>query len=482
MTNEPSLYKKAEDNACALRKRFADSFDLAFRLLEIGGKPAAAVYLDGMCDEMKITESVIKPLTDEKNFSLFQSREQAIRHTAYKGLSISEIGSLEDAVAAVTGGNLALFLDCGKTAFTFSMQGFPKKNVSEPQAEMNERGSGESFCDNYKDNAALLRRRLKTPALAIEHTVIGRTSHTDILICYLTDRADPAMLHKIKRRLQRTGLDTLPGSGCLKPFLAGGSPALFSDTGFTERPDMLAAKLSEGRIGIIADGSPFALIVPYLFIDYFHSLDDYMSSPVYALFIRGLRLICFFVSAALPGMFVATCNFHPEVLPPNIMLDIAAAETKTPFSLMFEALAIHLIYEIVREASLRMPVAVGSAVSIVGALVVGDAAVTAGLIAAPMLMVVALTAISSAVVSKLHESVALIRFGMIVLGGLTGFFGIFAAAGLILADLCGAGAFGVPFSAPFSPWIEKEQSDAIRRDSWIKLAHRRQSVKELIRR
>ena len=473
------LYKKAAENAQAVKARFGGSFDLAIREFGIGGKPAAAVFLDGMCDEMKITESIIKPLTDEKNFSLFESREQAIRQTAFKGLGLKEIGDAEDAAHTVTEGNFVLFLENGKTAFAFSMQGFPKKAVSEPQAEMNERGSGESFCDSFKDNAALLRRRLKTPELAIEQTVVGKTSHTDVLLCYLTNRADPKMVDKIRRRLRKTGLDNLPGSGCLKPFFSGGAPTLFSDTGFTERPDMLAAKLCEGRVGVIADGSPFALIVPYLFIDYFHALDDYMSAPLYALFIRALRILCFLVSAVLPGLFVATCNFHPEVLPPNIMPDIAAAEARTPFSLMFEAVAIHLIYEIVREASLRMPVAVGSAVSIVGALVVGDAAVTAGLIAAPMLMVVALTAISSAVVSKLHESLALIRFAMILLGGLTGFFGIFAAGGLLLADICGAGAFGVPFSAPFTPWIGKEQSDALRRDGWRKLARRRQSIKEL---
>ena len=254
----------------------------------------------------------------------------------------------------------------------------------------------------------------------------------------------------------------------LRPFLDKEIPSLFSSTGFTQRPDMLAGKLTEGRIGIFADGCPFALIVPYLFIDYFHSLDDYAANPVYAFFIRSLRIVCFLIGTLLPGLFVAACDFHPEVLPPSILPDVAAAEAVTPFSLAFEAIAIHLIYEIVREAGLRMPKTVGHAVSIVGALVVGDAAVNAGLIAAPMLMIVAFTAISSAVISKLHESVALIRFVMIILGGALGFYGIFLFFGLIIADICSIQPFGIPFSAPFSPFVKKGLSDAVRRADWRK--------------
>lgn len=473
------IQKSAAENAAFIKSAFHNSFDLQIRAFTVAGAPAAAVFLDGMCDEMKIAECVLKPLTNKENFSRFGSAGAAVKARAYKGMGLSEETDLNAVAAALTEGFLALFLENEAAAFLFSMQGFPKKGIDTPEAEQNELGGSERFADSFKDNVTLLRRRLKTPALVTERTVIGETSRTDVIFCYLEGRADPAMLQKVKQRLAKTGLDTLLGSGYLKPFLDGSSPSLFSDTGFTERPDMLAAKLAEGRIGVIADGTPYALIAPYLFIDYFHSLDDYMGSPAYALFLRLLRLACFFISAALPGLFVATCDFHPEVLPPGIMLDIAAAEAKTPFSLAFEAFAIHLIYEIVREAGLRMPVAVGHAVSIVGALVVGDAAVTAGLIAAPMLMVVALTAISSAVIPKLHEPLALLRFGLIALGGLTGFFGVFIAMGLLLSDLCGGSPYGVPFSAPFSPFVRQAQRDALRRAGWRTLGRTRTTAREM---
>ena len=472
------IYERAADNVRALKELFHGSFDLQIREFAVNGSPAAAAFLDGMCDETRIAECVIKPLTDKENFPLFVSPADAIRRRAFKGMSLAEATDLTAAAAALTEGNLALFLEGGDRAFLFGMQGFPKRGIDAPETEQNEFAGSERFADSFKDNVTLLRRRLKTPALATERSVIGETSRTDVVLCYLADRADPEMLEKVRRRLAKTELDTLLGSGYLKPFLDGGG-SLLSDTGYTERPDMLAAKLGEGRIGVIVDGSPFALIVPYLFIDYFHTADDYMGSPAYALFLRLLRLACFVISAALPGLFVAVCDFHPEVLPQSVMLDIAAAEAKTPFSLAFEAIAIHLIYEIVREAGLRMPVAVGHAVSIVGALVIGEAAVTAGLIAAPMLMVVALTAVCSAVTPKLHAPLALTRFGLIVLGGLTGFFGVFLAFGAALTEICALSPYGVPFLLPFSPFVKRAQLDAVRRAGWQRLAKYRPKIREM---
>ena len=274
-------------------------------------------------------------------------------------------------------------------------------------------------------------------------------------------------------------LDAVLGAGYLRPFLDGRRPSLFKGTGVTERPDTLAAMLTEGRVGIIVDGTPYAVVVPYLFIDHFHTVDDYLSGPFYAFFMRALRVACVVIAATLPGFFVAVCVFHPEIIPADIMFDIAEAESKTPFPLMAEALIIHLIYEAVREAGLRMPVAVGHAVSIVGALVIGDTAVTAGLIGAPMLIVVALTAVCSSVAVRLHETVSLLRFAFILIGGLTGLYGIMLFAGLTLTDLCAGAPFGVPYSAPLSPFVKQAQGDAVWRTGWRKLGKRITTMKEM---
>ena len=406
--NEPVFTGNAYKDCETITGIFSDCFDLIVREIEFAGRAAFVFTLDGMCDEIKVTESIIKPLTDNFGTVLTNPFDE-IRKTLFKGTNMRDCPTPEKAAEDIISGNLVLIADGERKALTFPFQGFPKSAVNEPQSEQNERGSQEGFCDNFKDNVTLLRRKIRSPKLKIKQLTLGETSNTPVLICYISDRVSDELLSSVTKRLKKIELDAVLGSGYLRPFLDNRRPSFFTDTGITERPDKFAAMLLEGRIGIICDGTPFALIVPYLFIDYFHAVDDYLSSTYYAVFMRLLRIVCFIIAAVLPGAFVAISLFHPEIMPSDIMYGISAATGKTPFPIMIEALTIHFIYEIVREAGLRMPRSVGHAVSIVGALVIGDAAVTAGLIAAPMLIVVALTAISSSVISKLHEPVAILR-------------------------------------------------------------------------
>ncbi len=462
----------------SIRDIFGDSFDLVVRELDFAGKTAFVFILDGMCDEIKITESIIKPLTEQKR-SLKDSPFEEIRKTLFKGTNMRETPSPEKAAEDIISGNLVLIVHGEKTGLTFPFQGFPKSAINEPQSEQNERGSQEGFSDNFKDNATLLRRRIRSPKLVIKQITLGNISNTPVLVCYISDKVTDELLGAVTKRLEKIDLEAILGSGYLRPFLDNRRPSFFTDTGITERPDTFSSMLLEGRVGIICDGTPFALIVPYLFIDYFHAVDDYLSSTYYALFMRSLRIICFIIAAVLPGAFVAISLFHPEIMPADIMYGISAATGKTPFPIMVEALTIHFIYEIVREAGLRMPRSVGHAVSIVGALVIGDAAVTAGLIAAPMLIVVALTAISSSVISKLHEPVAILRFGFIVIGGFTGLYGIMLGLGIMIVDICSVSPYGIPFSAPVSPFVKRAQRDALIRRSWTRIKEGKSLIGEM---
>lgn len=459
---------KASEDGKAIRELFGKSCDIVMREIICSGKRAFVFMLDGMCDEIKLTESIIKPVLDMIYDDTSVSVNEYIRTRIFKGVNVREAGSVTMAAADIVSGNLVIIIDGQTSALSFPVQGFPKKMPSEPQAEQNERGSQEAFTDNFKDNVTLLRRRLRTPELVIEQITLGSLSNTPVLMCYLSDRADCELIGKIRKRISKIRLEAITGSGYIRPFLDSRRPSFFTDTGVTERPDRFSALLLEGRVGIIVDGSPFALIVPWLFIDYFHTVDDYLSSTYYALFMRILRITCFAIAATLPGIFVAVCLFHPEIMPADIMYGIAAATGKTPFPIMVEALTIHFIYEIVREAGLRMPRSIGHAVSIVGALVIGDAAVSAGLIAAPMLIVMALTAISSSVIVRLHEPVAILRFAFIIIGGFTGLYGIMLGAGLMLIDICSVSPYGIPFSAPISPFVKAAQSDAVIRSAHTK--------------
>ena len=468
MTQKNGISEKVASNRRALEASFGGSFDIILRDLIVNGRPALGLYADGMCDDVKIAQTVLQPLTAAHAFLSSEHTAEQIRLFAFHGADMKTVETLEAAALSALGGAYILFLEGERFAFSFGVQGYAKKSIEEPPSEQNEYGSQEGFTDHFKDNAALLRRKLKTPALVLEHMTAGNADHTSVLLCYLSDKADKNMLRTVRRQLSDLPLPTVLGSGWLRPYLGDDRRNLFSGSGVTERPDMLAAKLSEGRIGIIVDGTPFAIVVPYLFADYFHSLDDYLTTAAYAFFIRALRYLCFFIAVGLPGLFVAVCVFHPKLLPADILYDVAAAEAKTPFPLTVEAVTIHLIYEVVREAGLRMPRAIGHAVSIVGALVIGDAAVNAGLIAAPMLIVVGITTISAAVVSKLHDRIVIFRFVLILAGGLTGFFGLFMGFAFLFLQMCALTPYGTPFLSPFSPFSAREQEDALFRAPWRK--------------
>ena len=295
----------------------------------------------------------------------------------------------------------------------------------------------------------------------------------------MSDRVDKKMLENVVERLKNATLDTVLGSGYLQPFLDTKYSSIFSGVGFTERPDVLTAKISEGKICIIVDGTPNALIVPYLFVEHFHSLDDYLKRPYYATFIRVLKLVSFLFSVFLPGLYVAVCTFHQEIIPETMIFGITGQESRTPLPVMFEALFIHLIYEIVREAGLRMPKSVGHAISIVGALVIGESAVTAGILSAPMLIVVGLTAVSSFVVSTLYEPVAVLRFAFVIVGGISGLYGIMLCFTAVLINASAINPYGVPFTSPLSPTKLGAWRDLIVRASWKLMGKNRMEVNKL---
>lgn len=470
------LSSSCDENVLNIRRDFTDCFDLIVRETEYMGKKAAYILLDGMCNDLYVTEAIITLMSEKKPNPKVNVFNQAFYDT-YKGTGCTEILTLEDSEYDIISGNVVMFIEGEAKALSFSAQGFVKKSIDMPQTEQQVNGSHQGFTDSFKDNVTLLRRRLKTPELKIRKLTIGTTSSTAVCICYLESRVSSELLEAVEGRLAAVELDIVHGAGAIQPFLNEKSRSVFSSTDTTERPDILAAKLGEGRIGILIDGSPYAIVIPYLMIDHFHTLDDYLGQPFYATFVRILKLVSFISAVFLPGFFVAVCEFHPELLPADVMFDISFSESNTPFPLVMEAFVTHLIYEIVREAGLQMPKMVGHAVSIVGGLVIGEAAVTAGLIAAPMLIIVGLTALTSAVLSSLHEPIAVMRFLFIILGGLLGIYGIILFAGLLVINTCSLNSYGVPFITPFAPTVPAAQRDMFYRQDWKKLGKRQMTVK-----
>ena len=282
------------------------------------------------------------------------------------------------------------------------------------------------------------------------------------------------------RSLSKVNLDMVIEAGYLVPYLEdGGDFSLFSSVGMTERPDTICGKISEGRVAILIDGTPNALIVPYLFVEYFQHLDDYSMHTYFATFTRWLKYLAFFMSTLLPGLYVGISTFNPEILPGPILNKIALAVSTTPFSLMTETIFIHLIYEIMREAGLRIPRPLGHAVSIVGALVIGETAVSSGLIGGPTLMVVALTAISSYVIPNLYEPISILKFIFIIVGGLLGIWGIMIIFTAVLVNISSKKSYGIPFTSPIAPFKFFAMRDILTRCGWSFLSKKNIKVQDL---
>lgn len=381
-----------------------------------------------------------------------------------------EILTLGDLVLKLQSGFAIILINGCARSIGIGVQSYATRGIDEPSSELNVRGSREGFVEAIRTNMSLIRRRIKSPTLVFEMQQIGSRSNTDICVCYISDKADPKLLENVKQRIKSIDLNTILESGYIQPYLEGEGGWFFSECGTCERPDTFAAKLYEGRIGILVDGTPFSLIVPHLFIESFQALDDYTQKPFYAAFIRCVRVIAYLITLFLPGAYVAVASYNPEMLPSSLILNLAATEQTAPFSLMVECLFIHFMYEILREAGIRLPRPIGHAIGVVGGLVIGDITVSAGLVGAPMVLVVALSGLCSFVVPQNYEKIVVLRFLYIFAGGIFGLYGLLLTSGAVIVKMCSLDTYGVPYMAPISPFSPKAMRDMLIRANWKRMA------------
>ena len=474
------LTESLAENMANIRHYLKDTADFISKPVLVCGLEVQIITFEGMVSTQNMGNVLLKPLL---GLSLPNPTPKSllywIRNEAVLAPEQKEAKTLGVLFRALMSGFVAVLIDGVDVAIIAGIQGFASRSVSEPDSEVNVRGAREGFVEVIRTNMALIRRRIKSSRLVFEFMNVGETSKTDLCLCYLSNMVSPEVLNDVRRRIALIDLDLVLDSGYIQPFLDTDIPSVFSNVGVTERPDTSCAKISEGRVVVLVDGTPFALIVPYLFNENFQTLDDYSHRPFYASFIRIMKYFAFFLTILLPGVYVAVVTFHPELLPEALLFNIAASEETTPFPLMFGALLIHFLYELMREAGLRLPRSIGHAVGIVGGLVIGDAAVTAGLIGAPMVMIVALTAISSFVVPSLYEPVTILRFVIIVVGGVAGLYGITLVLCAVFVNLCALSAYGIPATAPATPVKLFDQRDVFIRTSWKTLGKRELKVQDL---
>ena len=475
------ISRSLDENLSNLLKFTENSSDVIIKNGFVCGNKIAVVTCEGMASTDTLAQLVYPKLNSEENSRILSP--DALMSSFFDVFLIAaeqlDIKNLGDLTLKLQSGFAIILVDGCARAIGIGVQGYKSRGIDEPSSDLNVRGSREGFVEVIRTNMALIRRRIKSPTLVFELSPLGDRSNTDICICYISDKVSPKLLKNVKKRLKSVKLNTILESGYIQPYLEGDGVWFFSECATCERPDVFAAKLYEGRIGILVDGTPFALVVPHLFIESFQTLDDYTQKPFYAFFIRTVRLCAYLITLFLPGAYVAIASYNPEMLPSSLILNLAAAEQTAPFSLMVECLFIHFMYEILREAGIRLPRPIGHAIGVVGGLVIGDITVSAGLVGAPMVLIVALSGLCSFVVPTMYEKIVILRFMYIIAGGFFGLFGLLLAAGAVVIKMCSLSTYDIPYMAPISPFTPKALRDMLVRSDWKKMADSDVTVQSL---
>lgn len=481
-TKEPEhgnleLTASIEKNILLLNNILSNNETLKFRNFEteIGETlKCCIVFLDEMVSREVINENVLKPLMlstkdiiiNKNEILQFIINKLLISHDAHESKNVDEL------IGAILYGDSILFVDGVKGAILIDSKGWESRSVTEPSSEGVVRGPKEGFTESIKVNMSLIRRKVKNSELKFEFMIIGTKTKTKISICYLEGIANKKILTELKNRLNSIKIDGILDSGYIEELIKDNPLSPFKTIGNSERPDTVASKLLEGRIAILCDGSPFVLTVPFLFLEYFQSSEDYYNSFLYGTFNRLLRIAGFFITTSLPALYIALITFHQEMIPTPLFISIISAREGVPFPTMLEALVMLFTFEVIREAGVRIPSPIGEAVSIVGALVLGDAAVTAKVISAPIVIVVALTGISSFLLPKMLAALILMRLFLLIPSSILGMYGYIFGIIFIFIHLASIESFGIPYMTNINSMNKYEIQDCTVRAPWWYMHYR----------
>lgn len=450
----------------------------SFRLGLLGNPGAMIIYVDGMIEKKLISSEIMKPLMFETRIADFESIKgnplAFIRNFGITSASIREIRTMNDVVSEILYGNAALIIDGIDTGISIDVKGWETRGMSEPESEVLVRGPREGFTETLLNNTVLIRRRLRTPDLVFMEINVGKLSNTAVSIAYVRGVADPSLVAEVVSRLNRINIDGIMESGYIEELIEDNPYSPFPQVAHTERPDRVAAALLAGRVAILTDGTPVALVVPAEFVSFMQSPDDYYERFYFGTAVRWLRYIAFAMSLLLPSLYIAITTFHQEMIPTRLLISLAAAREGVPFPALVEAMLMEFTFEALREAGIRLPRAVGQAVSIVGALVIGQAAVQAGIVSPLMVIVVAVTGIASFMNPTYSTGITmrLLRFPMMILAGTLGLFGVMTGILAILIHMAGLRSFGVPYLASLAPLHTSDLKDVLVRAPWWSMNRR----------
>lgn len=459
-----------------IKQQLENCSDVVYRQFSIGtGKACTLIYLRGMADQTTIQDVIIRGLL---NYNQSKDGDLVPFLFEEKAISVSEIQIIIDinqAISTVLSSGIALIIDGESRMMTFpSASSFSTRAIEEAPNESVIRGPREAFIESLDTNMTMVRRRLKSKNFKTEEITMGTETNTRIIIAYIKGVCKPELVRELKRRLSYLEIDGIVGSSTLEETIEDSPFSPFPQVEYSERPDIVSASLLEGRVAIIVDGSPSAIMVPVTLAMLMQTAEDYYQRYIAATWIRWIRYLFLIVSLLLPSLYIAITTFHPEMIPYKLLMTIAAAREIVPFPAFVEAFIMELAFEALREASIRIPKSIGQAVSIIGALIIGTAAVQAGIVSAAMVIIVSLTGIASFIIPHfdLGLSIRLLRFPIMALASILGLFGITCGLIILYIHLLNLKSFGLPYLSPFTPLVKADLNDTIFRAPWWAMQNR----------
>jgi len=458
-----------------------NSIDLQLRYI---GENIMVVFLYSVVDEERIEKTIISPLrfynneshnneskNNESNNDQYIQRDKFRINNVITSAPIGYSKSWRKITKDLTKGFVAVFIKGEKRAVLVAIPNIEKRAIVEPESEKLIRGPREGFIENINVNMSLLRKRMNSPALVFEGQDIGSITETKVVICYVAGICDPEIVQEVKKRLSLVNIQSVLDTGYLEAFIVDHPKSIFPQVEISEKPDKILAQIIEGRVAIMVDGTPNVMVVPTIYTQFVQASEDYYEKPYYATFLRYVRMLAMLIALFLPGLYVALTTIHLEMLPTDLALSIAGTREGVPFPAVVEALLMEIAFEMLREAGVRLPIQVGQAVSIVGALVIGQAAVDAGIVSPIMVIIVAFSGISSFLIPayQLTISLRLLRFIIIIASSVLGLFGIVLIAILLLVHLASMQSYGIPYFEPLAPLKFNQLHAWNTRQSWRRI-------------
>lgn len=478
------LFKELDQNIENLHKMLDSPSDLNVREFTVGeaNTKCAIVYIDGLIDRDLVQNTLLENFQNKMKDQQVIDETNLLDKIYQEFISISTIEkgkTIDDVSNAILSGSVVFYLDGIDTVLVIDAKGGETRSIEQPVTETLIRGPRTSFVESLGTNVALVRRYIRDPNLRFKTHQIGRRSKQDLVVAYVDGIINPEILKEVNRRLQTIDVDDAPESGFIEQWLQDSFLSPFPQMLETERPDMVSAALLQGKVAILLDGTPFVLLAPTTIADVFKSPEDYYERWLFGTLLRILRYLGAFLSLFLPGLYIALISFHQDLLPTKLAFSIAASREGVPFSPVVEAILMVVTLEILQEAGIRLPTPIGQTIGIVGGLVLGQAAVQAGIVSPVMIIIIALTAISAYTTPTFSLGIALriLRWAFIFASAIFGLYGIILVYIMINIHMVNLSSFGVPYSSPFAPTMLKDFKDLVLRAPRTMLTERPEYLK-----